>query len=678
MVADDVDIEVWSIIIEYSSMASRSLLMRVSRTVRDAVVRVMSRAMCGNEELILKPDQAWARISTVLLHIPLFLTGGAGVGKTATTNVILDDLRGYYETQHGRIEYMRAVHEYRVAVQAAAEAHEIAPNAPKPAVPPEPPAPPKLNMLVVAPTGTAAQLIDGRTAHSAFNVRLAPKGPHRILHAEENEPPSLDDSDDDDGAGRKHVDDAFAERHDHDDEAMPSAYQGDQWAVVLLNKSLKKQLKGLDALVIDEVSMLDGDLLNLFDEACREARGQPDTPFGGIYVLLVGDFCQLPPVINKEAGVDGGEHGFAFQSRAWLALRPRVVDLVVPVRQDENGHFIQVLKRARRGRITQADIRWLSDNGHSAPAGTELGLMIATNNAIRDARNNKKVRDAPGEYQARDAAAHPDKCDFFRARIGGTDALTNKVYSRHDPRAWLTVPQPSFRVCHHKKAVDRFDFKVGARVRCTKNISESGPAGKRVLVVPNGAVGTITASEMTLGTDNLVARVKVHWDKASRTRDAFTRMQEPVWYDRMQTKRYEHTFNNETRWLLLKAVRRQLPLEICYAKNVNSAQGSTVFVPTDVSLNKNRAPPDRDENKNIIRNGPRGIDTFKRRHGLIYTALSRFPRADLMRHLPTPSRKDGPIPDEIFKADDVYCDPVVDTWYTNNTGTTPGWMASAL
>jgi hypothetical protein len=60
-------------------------------------------------------------------------------------------------------------------------------------------------------------------------------------------------------------------------------------------------------LVVDEVSMLDGNLLDLLEQTGRRLR-QNDLPFGGLKVVLCGDFCQLPPATN---GL------YAFESVAW-------------------------------------------------------------------------------------------------------------------------------------------------------------------------------------------------------------------------------------------------------------------------------------------------------------------------------------------------------------------------
>jgi len=79
------------------------------------------------------------------------------------------------------------------------------------------------------------------------------------------------------------------------------------------NGKAKKNWKNCDLLVIDEISMLTKDLLEKLDDIGRRMR-RCDKPFGGIQLLLVGDFCQLPPV---------KELNFAFESERWSTLSPR-------------------------------------------------------------------------------------------------------------------------------------------------------------------------------------------------------------------------------------------------------------------------------------------------------------------------------------------------------------------
>jgi hypothetical protein len=65
------------------------------------------------------------------------------------------------------------------------------------------------------------------------------------------------------------------------------------------NRRLAARIEKTKVLIIDEISMLPARALSLVDAVCRHIRGQ-QAPFGGLQVVLVGDFFQLPPVVRRE------------------------------------------------------------------------------------------------------------------------------------------------------------------------------------------------------------------------------------------------------------------------------------------------------------------------------------------------------------------------------------------
>src|SRR3989344_936692 len=91
-----------------------------------------------------------------------------------------------------------------------------------------------------------------------------------------------------------------------------------------------KRIKKADVLIIDEVSMLEGNVLDLVDMVCKTARSSSH-PFGGMQVVLVGDFFQLPPVTRE------GElpPKFAFDSQTWNLSNLSVCYLSEQYRQSD-------------------------------------------------------------------------------------------------------------------------------------------------------------------------------------------------------------------------------------------------------------------------------------------------------------------------------------------------------
>ena len=107
----------------------------------------------------------------------------------------------------------------------------------------------------------------------------------------------------------------------------------------------KKRWRNTDCLVIDEVSMLTPTLLEYLDQVGRIVR-KCDKPFGGIQIVFVGDFYQLPPVSKENDGLT-----FAFQSPLWSTVVTKTVQLTQILRQ-KDPIFQQILNEARTGSLT--------------------------------------------------------------------------------------------------------------------------------------------------------------------------------------------------------------------------------------------------------------------------------------------------------------------------------------
>eukprot|EP01012_Entosiphon_sulcatum_P032734 TRINITY_DN4158_c0_g1_i1.p1 TRINITY_DN4158_c0_g1~~TRINITY_DN4158_c0_g1_i1.p1 ORF type:complete len:616 (+),score=58.41 TRINITY_DN4158_c0_g1_i1:23-1849(+) len=107
-----------------------------------------------------------------------------------------------------------------------------------------------------------------------------------------------------------------------------------------------------DVLIIDEISMLSGELLDKLNTLAKRIRSNSN-PFGGIQLVLVGDFCQLPPVTDRNStppklGVD-----FCFNSVAWKECIASCLELREQFRQSDE-QFISALQEVRLGNPSPA------------------------------------------------------------------------------------------------------------------------------------------------------------------------------------------------------------------------------------------------------------------------------------------------------------------------------------
>jgi ATP-dependent DNA helicase PIF1 len=116
--------------------------------------------------------------------------------------------------------------------------------------------------------------------------------------------------------------------------------------IEIINASPRKKRTWIstEVLIVDEVSMLDVDFFEKLDAIGQAIRKNPK-PFGGIQLIFVGDFFQLPPV-------DTGTAKFIFESALWSKIGFKVVELTKVIRQ-KDPVFHKILKEARLGILSQ-------------------------------------------------------------------------------------------------------------------------------------------------------------------------------------------------------------------------------------------------------------------------------------------------------------------------------------
>lgn len=112
-------------------------------------------------------------------------------------------------------------------------------------------------------------------------------------------------------------------------------------------------------LIVDEISMISAELWDKLEEIARRVRGLP-APFGGIKLVVTGDFAQLPPVRAR----------FAFEATSWNRCFDCTFCLRTIHRQASDAVFCRVLDELRMGRVseTSAMILW-ECVGRALPAG---------------------------------------------------------------------------------------------------------------------------------------------------------------------------------------------------------------------------------------------------------------------------------------------------------------------
>lgn len=196
----------------------------------------------------------------------------------------------------------------------------------------------KKSYEVTASTGIAASHLDGSTIHSFCGL-----GIRRALH--------------------------------------PNQMKG-----IANNKWVAERIKGAKTLIIDEISMLDAVTMEDVNGILQTIH-KNSMPFGGIQVVFVGDFFQLPPVAR-----DGEVKKFAFQSIPWAMANPTVCYLTEQHRQSDN-EFLEILTAMRAGTVTEAH----KDRLKACTLTRKPDTKLFTHNADVDALNAIELAKLPGK-----------------------------------------------------------------------------------------------------------------------------------------------------------------------------------------------------------------------------------------------------------------------------------------
>lgn len=158
------------------------------------------------------------------------------------------------------------------------------------------------------------------------------------------------------------------------------------------NDKLATRYKNTDILVIDEISMLHGERLNMIDEVCKLLR-EDVRPFGGLQIILVGDLFQLPPVTRGADLID-----FAHSCKAWQELNPKICYINEQHRQ-QSGHLLDVLEAMRSGEIEEWHGQLLNERLEHQPPLDEPITRLYAHNIDVDAINQRQLTSLPGDSQ---------------------------------------------------------------------------------------------------------------------------------------------------------------------------------------------------------------------------------------------------------------------------------------
>ncbi len=150
---------------------------------------------------------------------------------------------------------------------------------------------------------------------------------------------------------------------------------------------LIKRYNAADVLVIDEVSMLHGQRLNMVNDVAKLLR-KNDKPFGGLQVILVGDLFQLPPISRGSSAVD-----FAHLSTAWQELNPKICYITEQHRVGANDALLDLLEAMRRGDVNELHESALQERLKEQRPGDLVVTRLYSHNMDVDSINQRHLKE---------------------------------------------------------------------------------------------------------------------------------------------------------------------------------------------------------------------------------------------------------------------------------------------
>lgn len=157
---------------------------------------------------------------------------------------------------------------------------------------------------------------------------------------------------------------------------------------LLKKKHLSRRFEKTHILIIDEVSMLDSFRLDLVDKVCKAFK-QNLRPFGGMQVVLCGDFFQLPPISKT-----GEEANFIYKSYIWREMNVKICYLSEQYRHNDRI-LSSVLDDMRTGNVGEHTLEPLRRRYKGIISGVQTPTKLYTHNIDVDSINNQELEKLP-------------------------------------------------------------------------------------------------------------------------------------------------------------------------------------------------------------------------------------------------------------------------------------------
>lgn len=316
-----------------------------------------------------------------------------------------------------------------------------------------------------------------------------------------------------------------------------------------------KRWKRLKVLLIDEISMIPADLLEKLEIVAQRIR-RSRAPFGGVQVILTGDFFQLPPVQKDDIATS-----FAFEAPCWNKVVERTIVLSKVFRQNDNK-FARMLNEMREGRMSEDTIKTFSalDRKIVLPQGITPTKLFPLRYQVENA-NTQALNNLPGQvvqFEAIDVIKEQGK--LLNVNLDNCPAL------------------PSV------------ELKVGAQVMMIKNIDSTLVNGSlgRIVGFMNEATFMYRQHDCSVLPAPITERLMQRAEKLGHLNKKSGVLYPVVNFLQQDGTFREHLILPET-WVLeddaghTLASRTQVPLILAWALSIHKSQGQTLnYVQVDL------------------------------------------------------------------------------------------------
>lgn len=262
--------------------------------------------------------------------------------------------------------------------------------------------------------------------------------------------------------------------------------------MVQKNKRVVKEWKRIKTLVIDEVSMMSYKIFDVLETLARTLR-KNDRPFGGIQLVCLGDFFQLPPVGDYN---DPASSAFCFESPAWnqVFTIENHIELTTIFRQT-NPVYQRILNEVRIGQLSEESKKTLEERVGLAYDSENHGGVIpmkifATRNQVNMVNNTQydKLEEKERVYRSHTTTT-------VKQYIDSGELLDEDTLERCRQLSVMEVEYECNNLTNNMPSDPEVKFKKGTPVMCLVNLDvESG--------IANGSMGIIedfVASEDSTG-----------------------------------------------------------------------------------------------------------------------------------------------------------------------------------